>query len=155
MNDEFYKDKIELLVQKHKHVSRSLLQLKFKIGHEEATRLHKLYVEKPKPIDNFPEPKNQKTLVVKHACTAISVPYLQKRLGLSWKETEDLLKEWRSIEKQSDVYRKKFAEISKYVKPPKFKKEPESLSELQKKKERRTINAIRFLESVGYTVEKK
>jgi hypothetical protein len=155
MNDEFYKDKIELLVQKHKHVSRSLLQLKFKIGLEEAKRLHKLFVEKPIPIDNFPKQKHQKTLIKKHGCKAVSVPYLQKRLGLSWKETEELLNEWRNITKPSDVYRKKFSEISKYLNPPKFEREPESLSELQKKKERRTINAIRFLESIGYTVEKK
>jgi hypothetical protein len=155
MNDQFYKDKIDLLLQKHDQVSVTLLQFKFKLSYEEASRLHRLYVEKPKTIDNFPDQKNVKTLVKKHSCTCVSVPYLQKRLGLSHEETKELLHEWQNLKKESDIYKKKFTEISKYLKPPKFKKPFESLSELQKKKENRTMNAIRFLESVGYTVEKK
>lgn len=155
MKDEFYKEKIDQLLKKHGRASRGLLQLKFKISKEEADRLYTLYVEKPKPINNFSDPRTEKILVRKHACKAVSIPYLQIRLGLSWDETEKLLNAWRSIEKESDVYLSKFSEISKYLKPPRFKKKAPCLTELQKKKETRTMNAIRFLESVGYKVEKK
>ncbi len=155
MINKFYEKKIQDLIQKHGQVSAGLIQCKFKLTHQEADRLYRLYVQKPSVIDNFSTNKNTKTLIKKHSCNAVSVPYLQKRLGLSHEETYDLLQEWKNLKKESDVYKKKFTEISKYLKPPKFKKPMESLSELQRKKENRILNAIRFLESVGYTVEKK
>lgn len=106
-------------------------------------------------IDNFDCPHEQKTLIKKHACHSVSVPYLQKRLKLSAKETEQLLSEWRSLNTASEMYDRKFDEIRKYLKPPRFKNPRESMTELQIKKENRTLNAIRFLESIGYKVEKK
>lgn len=155
MNDEFYKNKIEFLLKKHGQVSVALLQLKLKLSFQEAFRIYQLYVSQKKVINNFPEKKSLKTLIKKHSCHSVSVPYLQKQLNLTFEETEKLLEEWKNLKKESDVYKNKFTEISKYLKPPKFKKPMESLSELQRKKENRIINAIRFLESIGYTVEKK
>ncbi len=155
MNDAFYKKNIDLMIQQFGDASVTLIRRKLKLDFSEAIRLHTLYVRKPKVINNVRETKEKKVLLNKYSSNSVSVPFLQKRLNLSFEETKDILNDWRAIKKESDIYKKKFSEISKYVKPPKFQKAPESLSELQKKKEKRTMNAIRFLESIGYIVEKK
>ncbi len=156
MNDLFYEDKIVQLTQKHKNVSVTLIQFKFKLQLAEAQRLHAKYVKPRIFIDNFSQEELQttKTLIKKHACKAVSVPYLQKRLGLDFDETTAILAEWRALKKESDIYKKKFDEIRKYLKPPKFKPSKEDETDYQRRKERRTINAINHLESLGYKVEK-
>jgi len=155
MNDAFYKKNIDLMIEQFGDASVTLIRRKLKLDFSEALRLHTLYVRKPKVINNETETKDKKVLLNKYSCSSVSVPFLQKRLNLSAEETKDLLDDWRLMKKESDVYNKKFSEISKYLKPPKIQKKEKPLSETEKRLEKRTMNAITFLESIGYTVEKK
>jgi HNH endonuclease len=116
-----YKQQMDELILNHDRISIPFIQYKLKKPYEEAKKIYNEYflTEEIK----IPEIQKKKhiALLTKKNIREVSIPYLQKKLSLSYEDTEILFNEWKNvtIKKRKD---KKFELLNALVKPPKIKK---------------------------------